>query len=419
MDLVRKIWEFLFGNFMWLYILMGLLSWVGIYPMTFQILMLAGVLYSVVLIPKYKISNFIDLFIIIYIVYIFLNAIGSDYPHKYELLRNELIFSAFPVSFYFIAKSTGEGIDKYLKKMIVPMIVVMVIGIILYIVNPPWYSALKYAQLLDSYGYTEATVPERMEREAFRLSSIWNTAYVIGYANGVFILYLLNKIISGIQEKKQRRITYALFVLSFVVMILAGFKSLLLAFAVSIFIFIALIKERKKRIKLIFGAGAVITIAAIVAISIDSDYYQFFIQRFQDAMSEEGMSYRLEHTGGGIELDSFFGAGFGHYGMAAKNFNGWFIQDSQYQKTLAELGIFGFSLFVLLLISAGLSALNRKCILELCILVTYMISFIGSSSISAETTFPFIFWYMLGCISYKSSSRNGIGYQIKTINRAV
>lgn len=404
---------------MWLYIIMGLLSWVGIYPMTFQILMLAGVLYCVVLIPKYKISNFIDLFVILYIVYIFLNAIGSDYPHKYELLRNELIFSAFPVSFYFIAKSTGEGIEKYLKKMIVPMTVVMVIGIILYIVNPPWYSALKYAQLLDSYGYTEATVPERMEREAFRLSSIWNTAYVIGYANGVFILFLLNKIVSGVREKKERRITYALFVLSFVVMILAGFKSLLLAFAVSIFIFIALIRERKKRIGLIFGAGAIVLIAAITIISIDSEYYNFFIQRFQDAMSEEGMSYRLEHTGGGIELNSLFGAGFGHYGMAAKNFNGWFIQDSQYQKTLAELGVFGFTIFVLLLLTSGFSALKRNTILELCILATYMISFVGSSSISAETTFPFIFWYVLGCISYKSSSKSKINHQLKTINRVV
>lgn len=72
------------------------------------------------------------------------------------------------------------------------MVIVMIIGIVLYIENPPWYSALKYAQLLDSYGYTEATVPDRMLREAFRLSSIWNTAYVIGYANGFSYSTCLN-----------------------------------------------------------------------------------------------------------------------------------------------------------------------------------------------------------------------------------
>ena len=117
MGFVYKIWDSLFSNFMWLYIIMGLLSWVGIYPMTFQILMLAGGVCCVVLFPKYKLSNFLDVTIIIFILYVFLNAIASDYPHKGVLLKNELIYSAFPVTFYFIAKSTGEGIEKYLKKM--------------------------------------------------------------------------------------------------------------------------------------------------------------------------------------------------------------------------------------------------------------------------------------------------------------
>ena len=173
-----------------------------------------------------------------------------------------------------------------------------------------------------------------------------------------------------------------------------------------------MIKDKRKKAKILFGAVAIVVIVALVMVSLNSDYYQFFIQRFQDAVSEDGMSYRLEHTAGGIALDSFFGAGYGHYGMAAKSYNGWFIQDSQYQKTLAELGVFGFALFIVMLLSAGFSAFKKNSVLELCILSTYMISFIGSSSISAETTFPFIFWYVLGCISRKNNHKIAITQRI-------
>ncbi len=417
MTLFRKIWDFLFSNFMWLYIIMGLLSWVGIYPMTFQLLMFVGFLYSVTLFPKFRMRSILDLSVVIYLFYILMNSILIDYPHHFELFRNEIFFSLLPISFYYIAKSTDIDIDYYINKMILPMVIVMIIGIVLYIENPPWYSALKYAQLLDSYGYTEATVPDRMLREAFRLSSIWNTAYVIGYANGFFILYLLKRLMTDELTKSQRRITLLLFVLSFVVMILAGFKALMLAFVVSILLFFALVGDKKKKEKLIFGAVSILIVTVLIIVSFDSEYYEFFINRFQDTVSEEGLAYRLEHTGGGIELNTVFGAGYGHYGMAAKNFsNGWFIQDSQYQKVLAELGYFGFAIFIFMLLAAGFSAFNKKCILELCILATYMISFIGSSSISAETTFPFIFWYAVGRISRKTGmvSRVNAPSQVKT-----
>lgn len=381
---------------------MGALSWVGIYPMTFQLLMFAGFLYSVTLFPKFRMRSFLDLSVVIYLTYILLNSIIIDYPHHYESLKNELFYSLLPVTFYYIAKTTDVDIEDYITKMTLPMTIVMVIGVVLYIENPPWYSALKYAQLLDSYGYTESTVPDRMLRETFRISSIWNTPYVIGYANGFFILYLLKRLMTEELTKTQKRITLLIFILSFLVLILAGFKSLLLAFVVSIFLFIAFVGNKKKKAKLILGVAVILVVTVTIFVIFDSEYFDFYVNRFQKIMSEDGLANRLEHTGGGIELNTFFGAGYGRYGMAAKNYNGWFIQDSQYQKVLAELGFVGFTLFIVMLLAGLVSALNKKCIIELCILITYVISFIGSSSISAETTFPFIFWYAVGRISKKS-----------------
>lgn len=383
---------------------MGLLSWVGIYPMTFQLLMFAGLLYSVVLIPRFRISNIIDFFVIAYIFYILLNSLLIDYKDHFYLWKNDVIYTLLPMSFYFISKTVPCKIEDFIGKMTVPMTIVCIIGIYLYITNPGWYSAAKYAQLFTSYGYTEGNVPDYMLREQFRLSSIWVTPYVIGYANGTFILYLLFQLLSGDMTKGRRKITIVLFLMSFVVLILAGFKSLLLAFVLSVFVPILFLKDSKRKAKLLFGMTLVL-LAAVVVISLDADYSEFFVKRFQDAASNEGLSGRLEHTGGGIELDTMFGAGFGHYGMAAVNVNQWFIQDSEYQKVLAELGYMGLAIFVLMLLVSLLSAFNRKCMFELCIIITYIISFIGSSSISAETTFPFLFWFALGSISRKTGKK--------------
>lgn len=405
MSLIRKIWEFLFGNFMWLYIIMGVCSWIGIYPMTFQLLMSVSFIYSVTLISKVRQSSLLDFCVISYVLYIFLNAITIDYPNRFEMWRAELFYSLFPISFYFISKASDEGIEPYLKKMIVPMTIVMIIGIVLYFNSPQWYTALKYEQLFDHYGYKEGAVPERMLREAFRLSSIWSTPYVIGYANGFFILFLLTQLVLGNLAGKEKRKYIFLFVLSFVILILAGFKSLLVAFFVSLFLIISKTRSGSAKVRLLGGVSLILIITAFVSISIDAEFFDFFVQRMKDTMTEEGITTRLEHTSGGIQLNTIFGAGFGHYGMGAKSVNGWVIQDSQYQRVLAELGIVGFTLFLFMLLVATISSFKRKSILEMCILVTYIVSFIGSSSISGETTFPFIFWYALGCISRKSSTK--------------
>lgn len=385
---------------------MGVLSWVGIYPMTFQLLMFAGFLYSFMLIPKYRIRSYLDLSTICYIIYIFLNAIAIQYPHRLEMWKTELFYSILPITFYFIFKTTDINFEHYIKKMFVPMTIVMVIGIILYVYNPPWYSALKYAQLFESYGYTENHVPDKILREAFRLSSIWNTPYVIGYANSFFIIYLLKQLLTGNLYGRDKKIHILLFLLSFLVLILAGFKSLLLSFVLSVFIFLMFMRDHKKQLKLLIGSFIFLLLTVFIIACVDAEYYDFFIERFLSTISKEGMSERLNHTGGGIQLNSVFGAGLGKYGMAAKDFNGWFIQDSQYQKVLAELGIVGFTIFICVLLSAVISAWSTKSLLPMCVVITYMVSFIGSSSISAETTFPFIFWSALGVISKNSAKGN-------------
>ena len=405
MGLIRRIWEFLFDNSMWLYIIMGLLSFVGIYAMTFQLLMLISFIYSLLLLSRFKINNYLDIVLFSYLFCVLINSLAVDYPNHFNLWYRDVIFSLLPISCYFIAKNSSYDLERLLSKMTIPITIAMLLGVYFYFDNPPWYSALKYAQLNDHYGYTEGYVPDYMMREAFRLSSIWVTPYVIGYANASFIVFLIVRLLFKPLSTKERRISTALFVLSVVVMILAGFKAALLSFV--LFVIWSFIKSKKSKQKtLFFVLGIALLVLFVFILTNDSDYGNYFVERFKDATSEEGLSSRLEHTGGGIDLWTFWGNGFGHYGISAKTFGSVTIQDSQYQKTLAELGVFGFTIFIILLLGALLNSVRKKeLILEFGVILFYTISFIGSSSISAETTFSFVFWYAMGSVSKKTIVR--------------
>lgn len=381
---------------------MGLLSFVGIYAMTFQLLMLISVIYCIVLLPRLRKISVLDVILFVYLFYISFNSLVIDYPNHFSLWYRDAVFSLFPITCYFIAKTTDYDLEQLLSKMTIPITIAMVLGVFFYFDNPTWYSAIKYAQLNENYGYTEGYVPEYMLREAFRLSSVWVTPYVIGYANAIFLTYLIVTLLFKTQSKKERRINMSLFVLSFIVMILAGFKAVLLFFI--LFVGWSFLKSKSSKQKTIFiVVGVVILCALIYVFTTDSEYGTYFVERFKDATSEEGLSSRLEHTGGGVDLWTLFGNGFGRYGISAKEFGSFALQDSQYQKTLAELGLLGFAIFAFMLMCGLLKSFSKKnLMLEFGIVLFYAVSFIGSSSISAETTFSFVFWYAMGSISKKS-----------------
>ena len=337
-------------------------------------------------------------------IYVLINAALSNYPHQFKCLKDDMMFTVMPLSFYFIAKTTRNNIDVYIEKMIIPMLIAMSIGVILYVVNPPWYTAAKYAILASGYGYTSGIAPDEIMKEVFELSSIWKTSYVIGYSNSFFILFILIQLLSGKICGKKKIYYLILFTLSVSVLILSGFRSIMLGFVLSLLAIFCLSDNKKAKIKIFWWGGVLILATAYVMLSISPDYYEIFTKGFSDLSSETGLLSRFEFVSKGIQLDTEFGDGFGHHGMGMKNINNdMFIEDSQFIKILAELGYVGLFLFIIFIVIAGITALRANCVLELCILITFTVTFIGASSLSAETTFPFIFWYTIGCISRKAS----------------
>ena len=174
----EKIWHFLFSNIMWLYIIMGVCTcFLGIYPMTFQLFMLSATLLFIQKLNKIRITNLLDLFVTLFLLWILINSILIDYPHKFRLFYTAVMSNIIPMLFYYIAKTTNYDLEEILRKATVPIVIAMVLGLIFYYTNPGWYVAIKMRQITEFY---ESNNSDELMIGIFRLSSIWTTPYVIG-----------------------------------------------------------------------------------------------------------------------------------------------------------------------------------------------------------------------------------------------
>ena len=399
---IEKIWYFLFSNIMWLYIIMGICTvFLGIYPMTFQLFMIVSTLFFFHIMNKIKMTNMLDLFVMLFIIYILINSLLIDYPHKWRLWYSAVFTNVLPMLFYYIAKSTKYEIEDILRKATIPIIIAMIFGLIVHYTRPGWYVAMVMRQIYDNYG---GNTSDEVLMSMFRLSSFWSTPYVIGYAAIYYANYLLYNIFSANNNTKTKRNYFIIFILTAVVILLTQFRATIYSLVLSLGYMMFFAKNK------IRPAYIIITIlASMLTVSVlfneSTAEGEYFKERMTKGLDKEHLEERLEHTGGDIDLNTTFGQGFGRHGGTARQYGYWAIQDSEYQKVAAELGAVGMIPFIGIIACALLMSFRKKQLqLEFTIILFFAIAFMGSSCISSETTFPFIFWYVLGRISLKNSN---------------
>lgn len=381
---------------MWLYVIYGVADLFGFYAWTYQILMFFCFAFGCIQFGKIRNFNVIDILVFTYISYILLNSIAIDYPQHLRFWINALIFQICPFMCYFIARTTNYATDDILEKMIIPMAIVMVLGIYFFYAQPDWYTARKWEAIYDRYG---EGINSNNIIEKFRLSSIWQSSYYISFATIIFINYLIYEITQRDLEKKRKIIIYSLLGVSIVTLILTQHRSCFAGVALTYAYYVLTTKKVKlKMFLLLLGAG--IGVVFIYIMYSSPEYTEYVLSRLQDASSVAGIEDRLEYTGGNVDLNTVFGQGYGRYMLKAREYGGWSIIDSEYQKHLAELGYVGFTIFVLIILSSLFKGLTHKGNeLELCILLFFVVAFVGASALSINSEYSFVFWYIVGRIS--------------------
>ena len=92
---------------MWLYIVIGIFTTIlGLDSILFKLFMLISFVTSLIKFSNIKLTNTIDFFVFLFLLWILFNSVTIDYPNHMKLWIQALVANIFPISFYFLAKST-------------------------------------------------------------------------------------------------------------------------------------------------------------------------------------------------------------------------------------------------------------------------------------------------------------------------
>lgn len=408
---LKNIPVWLLANFFLVICILRITDFIHIELYLLNLFILSCVLWGGILFI-WKRKTAFDIFVILYLSYITLNMLFSDYPHSGELKYRALLAQYAYVFFYFIGRYTNRiTTNTILRKMKWPLIFCMVCGIYFYFTLPAWYVGMKEAQLSNR-------VSDTVFYEVYRLSSFWGHPYTLGYAVLLYTIFLMNKLF-GVEKYKEKVLDICLLLFCAVILLLAQLRVTIICYL--LFLMYFFVKNNKLSWKYSIFTTLIlfsfITFFPLILQEMDMGAVSYIIEHM-DKLTQEGvLSSRLEFTSGGVELNSLFGDGFGRYDLPARKYNMFSLCDSEYQNHLAELGYIGFLQLVILLLFSFTRAFNlrRYLSVELCILVFYVINMIGASSLSNTHQYGYIFWFCLGQIWNNENiyRKQNISYQLQ------
>lgn len=336
--------------------------------------------------PKQK-FNLFDLFIILMFIWFSITWIINDYDNKLILILRCFLSQIAFMLFYFIGKTQNFNDYVFLKKSIIPLVIISVLGLWFFYSPPSWYLNQIYAnEYYNEYNYLELA----------RLRSIFPSPYHISYMCSIVFIYLIYKF----YENKKWNIFYI--GILFITLILTMMRApiVMTLFAIAIFIIHNLIFQSIHKISKIFMVSISIVIFIFLIMQnfniMNNDY---LIMKYETVIknSDELIKQRTE-----LDFEyNLVGDGVGRHAIYAFKYKQQDIRDSEYIKILVEQGyiglfIFGFfSFFALIKCVSNFKYLS----FELSILLFYLITMIGANSLSTADKHCFIFWLIVGKIS--------------------
>ena len=271
----------------------------------------------------------------------------------------------------------------------------MIVGIYFYITNPSWYVLMKESQL-NEY------VSESFRQEIYRLSSFWGHPYYIGYATEIYFMYILYRLKYFNYTATNTLVKYIDFfiaILCIVVLILAQLRVTILC-SIIIYIYYNLNNKHffTNTIKILMGVSLFMGLSLLLLQYTSPDTNRYIIEHVGMLFDSKMYGDRFKSTGGGLDLDTFFGYGFGRYDATAREFGKFAIVDNEYQNHLAELGYIGFILLLFIFVYTFSKVLiyGYQNKLGTAIFLFFVIAAVGASVLSNETQYNYIFWFVVG-----------------------
>lgn len=365
-------------------------------PGLFATVFMFGVLAELIIRKRLTLKEFADRLVAAYFLY---NALSVIWLLKgglpVSVYEQEFIVSLLPVIFYFVGRSCNKNEnERFLKNFIYAVLILGILGIALQIAMPQFY--IDYSYKLSFVSKADApTCRVRMD------SVVGST--VLGFISVAAMLASIPFMMAGSKEKRRKTVfgTAALLINMVVAFMSNQRSAMVVAILVLVYINYLLFFVYRLFDKKYFIAEIIVVAAAFAGLCIVSMdavmkiYYR--LVSLPDAVGERSEQWIAAVNN---MYSTWLGNGLGANGHRALGIeDAHVIADGGLVKMYCEQGVFGFSMFIYLVILSfkkGIKEIKEYCV-ELGIIAVSLLSSVGSNILAFQLTTP-IFWYAVGRI---------------------
>lgn len=392
----KKIW------FAGIYYILAVLLYVfnmfipAVRPGLFATVFLFAVLAELIIRKRLTFTEFADRLVAAYFLY---NALSVIWLLKgglpVSVYEQEFIVSLLPVIFYFVGRACLKNEnERFLRNFIYAVLMIGILGIVLQIVMPQFY--IDYSYKLSFVSKADApTCRVRMD------SVVGST--VLGFISVAAMLASIPFMMAGSKDEKRKTVFGAAALLINVVVAFMSNQRSAMVVAILVLIYINYLVFFVYRLfdKKYFIAEIIVVLAAFVGLCIVSMdavmkiYYR--LVSLPDAVGERSEQWIAAVNN---MYSTWLGNGLGANGHRALGLeDAHVIADGGLVKMYCEQGVFGFSMFIYLMILSfkkGIKEIKEYSV-ELGIIAVSLLSSVGSNILAFQLTTP-IFWYAVGRI---------------------
>lgn len=388
------------------YIILVATYWLSIYLPIIR----PGVVMSIILIILIsglrvkKSGSEIQLLVTIFALYSIISIIWylyNDIP--LSAYWGDLTNQSFPIVFFYIAYSNRGIKEIFYKKTIYAISIALIVGLYYYFMNPQVYLDFMVRTSDSTYIGKVGTIQ--------RFNSLFGSTFTGTLSVYLIILSIYYFYYNNYFGKRSYLLMF-IYLLGLVSAQLTSQRSAMVMSLVVIIAFYIIGIAKNKKIELKFNFFNLILLFTIIFIfiSLFKDYFDIIFERLESL--ENGYGDRDSQWKENFKHHSnlLFGSGLGSVGHKAIGFVKYPIYDGALFKYISELGIFGFIIFLLIIIRSALYKLAYIDILwrEYMIILVCILQSTASNTLAAQVILP-LFWFSIGIISSYNIRNNKHG----------
>ena len=309
----------------------------------------------------------------------------------------------FPLLFFYIGYNKIHTDDSFYNSFLISCVLIFFYGFYLYFVTPSYYTSYLAEMLQSTWYFDNPYVDESTIMSIQKFSSFMSSPYV----TCVYSISLMSIAFGFLfrDTKFHQRFLYVMAIVGLIGAFLCQQRIAIASSLILILVFGFYGKLNRNNTIIYVGLFVVALFFAFLSLSFLDERISYIAEMINGRIEAMDFSKAMDARSGQYmkAADEIFayillGKGMGAGGHSAVSHGFFGVCDGEVFHFILEFGVLGFLIFVCLAYFTLVKAIKniRMYIIEICIIVFFLLSFVGANTLSQSYLIGPIFWFCVG-----------------------